>query len=195
MPPAPKRYDLNLNALTDEELIDWFRECDFRLAYDTLVQSYQARICRRIAWLARQKGLPEHEWPDAQQAALTNTLPGVVERYGRNHEGRLAKFPTLLDLAIDRRFTNYLRHRRREEKHLDRKVYLDGDRITDRPHMQGRSASSQAQQWLADREPGPNVAAEAREERERLRAVWNRWSGCCGSYSQRIPASPRQPVG
>jgi RNA polymerase sigma factor (sigma-70 family) len=122
MEPPAQPPDIDLIALTDEELVLAARDPERRQAViDALVARHYDWLCRLIAHRARRARLPRDLVPDAQQdAALAVVL--AIPAYDPVQKGksRHCTFRSFLWRVLRARFYNFVRGFRRGEQRLDR---------------------------------------------------------------------------
>jgi RNA polymerase sigma factor (sigma-70 family) len=125
---TPLRYDLDLAKLADEELAVLAQECSFRPAANELVLRHHPRLSRLIAHQARQTTLTAADVQDAQQNAFFALLEAIAH-YNTFEMVKLAgcSFRTYARLVTTRRFCNFVKHIRRQQKRYPCAARLDGN--------------------------------------------------------------------
>jgi RNA polymerase sigma factor (sigma-70 family) len=111
--PQPRRYDLDLAGLEDEQLVVLAQECGYVPARDELIARCHGLKDRLIHRWASRSGLQEADRMDAQQNGVLWILEAI-----RAYRPRGCRFRTFLYRVLLSRFIDSLRRRRRREARL-----------------------------------------------------------------------------
>jgi RNA polymerase sigma factor (sigma-70 family) len=108
------RYDLDLDRLTDEELVVLAQECDYRPAGEALVQRYHDWARWLAARCARRSRLQSADAEDARQNAVLS-LAEAIRCYDTLQLGRRGgyQFRAFLVRVVGARYLDFLRRLRR----------------------------------------------------------------------------------
>jgi RNA polymerase sigma factor (sigma-70 family) len=172
-PSPPDRAALATQ--TDESLVRLIQECGHcHPATQVLLLRYRAWVVHNITLQARRARLARHEVADACQEGILATVE-AVNAFDLRQEGRdrPCSFRGFLWIVLRARFADFLRARRRAQRHLDLAVQVDeavarAEGRSDIRRLSGR--------WCAVVENGPVHAAELGELLARLEQELDQWS-------------------
>src|SRR5438034_1803623 len=127
MPPAPKKYDLDLSQIGDEELVVMAKECGYQPATQELLVRFHDWTNRLIAQQAKHTRLTATDVEDAQQNAVFALLEAVtrydaLEMVKPNGCG----FRPFLRLVLTARFRDFVKHVRRVERAYENSIARAG---------------------------------------------------------------------
>jgi RNA polymerase sigma factor (sigma-70 family) len=113
------RYDLDLAALEDEQLVVLVQECGYVPARDELISRCTVLKDRFIHWRAARSGLQEADRMDAQQDGVLWILEAIREYdTGQQLLRKGCRFRTYLYRVLLSRFIDVLRRKRRRQARL-----------------------------------------------------------------------------
>jgi RNA polymerase sigma factor (sigma-70 family) len=169
MEAAPKKYDLDLSKIGDEELVVLAQECGFSPAAHELLLRYHQPMGRLIVYLGKRTPLTDNDLEDAKQ----NAVFALVEAIACYNTLELVKpggcrFRTYGRLVTMRRFWDFVKQNGRLHKRFRCPGQGDGN-VAAEPG-QCASASVRQNQWSSD----PGDAAARDEMLERLNQVLQR---------------------
>ena len=117
--PQPRRYDLDLAGLEDEQLVVLAQECGYAPARDELIARCHGLKDRLIHRCASRSGLQEADRMDAQQDGVLWILEAIREyNTGQQVRPRGCRFRTFLYRVLLSRFSDLLRRQRRRQARL-----------------------------------------------------------------------------
>jgi len=107
-------YDLDLDRLTDEELVVLAQECDYRPAGEALLERYHAWAGRLVSRRASRSRLQSADAEDARQNAVLS-LAEAIRCYDTLQLGRRGgyQFRAFLVRVVGARYLDFLRRLRR----------------------------------------------------------------------------------
>ena len=117
--PQPRRYDLDLAGLEDEQLVVLAQECGYAPARDELIARCHGLKDRLIHRCASRSGLQEADRMDAQQDGVLWILEAIREYHTvQQVRPRGCRFRTFLYRVLLSRFSDLLRRQRRRQARL-----------------------------------------------------------------------------
>src|SRR5262245_49461551 len=117
--PQPRRYDLDLARLEDEQLVVLAQECGYVPARDELIYRCNCLKDRLIRRHAAHSGLQPADCMDAQQDAVLWIMEAIrLYRTEEQVKPGGCRFRTFLYRVLLSRFADWLRSRRRRQARL-----------------------------------------------------------------------------
>src|SRR5262245_30571334 len=117
--PQPRRYDLDLARLEDEQLVVLPQECGYVPARHELIYRCHCLKDRLIRRHAAHRGLQQADQMDAQQDAVLWIMEAIRQyRTEEQVKPRGCRFRTFLYRVLLSRLADSLRHRRRQQARL-----------------------------------------------------------------------------
>jgi RNA polymerase sigma factor (sigma-70 family) len=125
MTPEEERTQKDFTSIPNETLVGWLQQPG---AHDPALREL---LARHLAWMKRvierwgtKAGCALEDIQDAQQSCVFYLLAAVRDYHLSSSGEQSASFRTFLWSVVQRRFWNFVRIVRREEKHLDRRVQV-----------------------------------------------------------------------